>query len=432
MTVDPDVSRPFAPTEADLKEMVEILQAARGGAADSAERQEESGRAVDRLPEHLPREGVGAAEALAAIGATLTGFARFDDPVWAAHLDTPKPWVGWAGSLWAAATGQDLAHRRSAPVARLLEKRLQSWLAPIWGMNTGLLVPDQAQANLTALWAARDSAGISRVVVSEAAHRSVSKAARVLGLSFVTLPCGDDDRLDLAALGDYARREPDQFRRSAVVLSVGTPGAGAVDPIKAARRAVAAMGTEAGWWHVDTGWCGPLALDTRSAQVFEGISRVDSVSAVLHSWMFAPVPSAFVGFRDRARMVGALRYADDEGDSQLGLSDSRGAAALAPMLVLLAYGADGVARWVRHGLDVLAEIETSLRANPEIELFAHQSLGMLLWRPRSGSVGAVFDRLNPVAGSLVTVGGRQWIRHVATGPMLDAERLLVEINRARL
>lgn len=431
VTDTPDLSSPFAPTEADLREMVDLLSDARRRSAFDQENRDESGRrAVESLPERLPRQGIGARAALEAVAGTLAGSARFDDPLWAAHLDTPKPWVSWAGSLWAAAMGQDLAHRRSAPVARLLERKLQAWLASIWGMNTGLLVPGQGQANLTALWAARDSVGVNRVIASEAAHRSVSKVARILGLPFVAVPCGEDERIDIDALGDIARRDPDQLRRTAVVLTVGTPGAGAVDPVKAARRVVSAMGAEAGWWHVDTGWCGPLALEDRSAHLFDGVSRADSVTAVLHPWMFAPVPFSYCAFRDRARVDAALRYFDDEGDFQLGLSDSRSAAP-APLLVLLAHGGDGVAGWIRQGLDALTRVESVLGEDPDLELYPHPTVGRVLWRPRSGSAGAIFDRMNPTAGSLVTVGGRRWIRHVATGPLLDADRLLAEISRAR-
>lgn len=428
VTGGPTDGDPFAGDRAGLVAAIDLLLAGREAAgtvttADVA-------RIVEGWPECIPATGVGPESALRQLAATVPAAPDFRGADWAAHAQSPKPWVAWAGSLWVGALGQDLARHRSAPVAGVLERKLQQWLAPIWGMNTGMLVADQAQANLTAMWVARDGRGAQRIAASEAAHVSVAKAARILGLQFVALPVDANETLRLDALEDMARREPDAFARTAVVLCGATPDVGAIDPITAARRAVASVGASAAWWHVDAGWAGPLALDRGLGRRFADVRKADSMATALHQMMFAPVPLAFVGFKDRAIARQALRFNESQDDAQLGLSDSRGDVALAPILTLLAYGSDGIAAWLARSVRAIDEVAAALRADPRAEVFDHAGPGVALWRPVALPSSTVFDRLDPLCASLVVVGGRHWIRHVAGNPALDSAALIAGIRNA--
>ena len=93
--------------------------------------------------------------------------------------------------------------------------------APV-GMETGHLVPGGTIANLTALWAARDGAGATTIVTSEAASVSVKKISRVLGMPLILIDSDPDERINLDALIDFARRDPDGMSRTVVVLTAGT------------------------------------------------------------------------------------------------------------------------------------------------------------------------------------------------------------------
>ncbi len=78
------------------------------------------------------------------------------------------------------------------------------------------MVPGSTLANLTALWAARDCAGIKDVIASESAHLSIAKAAHILGLNFRTIPCDEAGALMEQCL-------PADLSRSALVLRRGLP-----------------------------------------------------------------------------------------------------------------------------------------------------------------------------------------------------------------
>jgi L-2,4-diaminobutyrate decarboxylase len=120
------------------------------------------------LPIELPYVGMGSTAALNSLAPSIFGgAARLGEATSFAHMDPPTPWITWAMTLWNASLNQNLLHPATAPVARQMEQRVVAWLAPFFGMNGGHMVPGSTVANLTALWSARECAGVSEVIASE-------------------------------------------------------------------------------------------------------------------------------------------------------------------------------------------------------------------------------------------------------------------------
>ena len=86
-----------------------------------------------------------------------------------------------ATGLWNAALNQNLLRSQALPVARKIEEHVIEWLAP-FGMQGGHMTPGSTLSNLTALWAARERAGVTEVAAGEGAHISIAKSANLLGL----------------------------------------------------------------------------------------------------------------------------------------------------------------------------------------------------------------------------------------------------------
>jgi L-2,4-diaminobutyrate decarboxylase len=247
-------------------------------------------------------------------------------------MDPPTPWMTWAAALWAAAMNQNLLHPDTAPAARRLEPQVVGWLAPVFGMGGGHLVPGSTLANLTALWAAREITGARRVICSASAHLSVAKASRLLGLELVEVPVDDRERLRVNGL-------PDDLSDAIVVLTAGTVATGAVDPLSAGRGAA--------WRHVDAAWAGPLRLSSHAA-VLDGVQTADSVAVSAHRWLYQPKESALVLFRDPDAAHGAMSFGGGYlAAPNVGLLGSHGNAAL-PLAALLLVG-DARADRRRHG-----------------------------------------------------------------------------------
>ena len=202
------------------------------------------------MPITLPRGGVGERDALKLLRPLVLDEARqlgADD--FLAHMDPPTPWITWVTSAWAASKNQNLLHPDTSPTARELESLVMRWFAPFFGMDGGHLVPGSTVANLTALWAARERCGVTRVVASDSAHLSVAKTAHLLGLDFHEVAT---DRTGAMAAGALEAAGLGDLADAALVLTAGTTATGAVDPLS--------LAGSTGWTHVDAAWAGPLAL----------------------------------------------------------------------------------------------------------------------------------------------------------------------------
>ena len=191
------------------------------------------------LPPSLPETGVGELATLERLAPLVLGkAARLDSPIASAHMDPPTPWITWAISLWDARLNQNLLHPATSPFAHKAESTLIDWMSPFYGMSGGHMTPGSSLANLTALWAARDIAGVNRVVASSSAHISIAKSANILGLEFETRPVDTQDRLSVDVLGDLSN--------ACLVLTAGTTGTGAIDPLH--------LTASPAWTHVDAAW----------------------------------------------------------------------------------------------------------------------------------------------------------------------------------
>ena len=386
------------------------------------------------LPEKLPEHGIGPMEALRLMAPmALTPATSLRNPRSASRMATPTPWVTWVGAAWSAARSENLLNRTAAPEVVALQDRVIEWLAPVWGMRGGHMVPGATLANLTAIWAARDAAGASRIITSEAAHGSVAKISRILSMPMVTLPTDDRECLDLDAFVDFCRRDPAGMTRRVVVLTAGTHNCGAIDPLKTARRSVEKLGIRPAWWHVDASWAGPLRLSSRFGHLLDGIEQADSVTIAAHKLMFQPTESSVVLFKDPGKASDVLAFATpDQSDQsdQVGLLGSRRDRSLDMALMFMAYGKVGISRWMEQGITSLMLLAEALRARSDVEVFATPNTGVLLWRPTERSMDAVLDALGPVATGIGYVDGHRWLRNVGANPMFDWQSMLAEIDAA--
>ena len=405
---------------------VEVLRHALDLAADPPVSQS---IALSELPDQIPVDGIGPEAALELMSTfALPTSTSLADPMAAARMGTPTPWITWIGATWVAARSDNLLHKAITPQVNALSDRVIGWLAPIWGMKGGMIVPGATIANLTALWSGRDAAGATKIITSESAHGSIVKSARVLGMSLVQLESKASEELDLDAFVDYARHDPEGFSRSVVVLTAGTHGSGAIDPIKDAMRSVRNLGLAPAWWHVDASWAGPLALSPRLSGPLAGIGDADTVTISAHKLMFQPTESALVLFADPQRCEPVLEFAGPDNTKQFGMLGSRADRGLLYALTLLAYGQKGLAEWLNASIEAMTKLAELLRQRGDVEVFRTPSTGVLLWRPLKCSTDDVLAELGMTIGGLGLVDGWRWVRMIAANPMLDVDRVMARVN----
>lgn len=331
-------------------------------------------------------------------------------------MDPPTPWITWATTLWNASLNQNLLHPATAPVARDVEERVVEWLAPFFGMTGGHMTPGSTLANLTALWAARECAGVEEVIASDSAHLSIGKAAHLLGLRYRTLPADPGGALVAESL-------PDDLTRVAVVLTAGTTITGAIDPLDLAGRAA--------WTHVDAAWAGPLRLSAHAGRL-AGIEQADSVSMSAHKWLFQPKESALVLFRDTATAHAAISFGGAYlAVPNVGVLGSHGATAVPLLATLLAWGREGLAARIEHCVRLAEQLAEFVEGDSRLVLLAAPQTGIVVWRPGDSATFDGVSRNLPIgAASTTTIAGERWFRSVAANPNADIKLLISGLRKA--
>jgi len=366
------------------------------------------------LPESFPEVGIGEVETLGILAPhVLDGAARLDAPNALAHMDPPTPWITWATALWNARLNQNLLHRATAPFAIEAEKLVIDWLTPFFGMDGGHMCSGSTLANLTALWTARDAKGVKKVIASEAAHLSIQKAARILGLPYDEIPVNKHGQLDPEQLGDVAN--------ACLVLTAGTTSTGVIDPLK--------LSGQAKWTHIDAAWAGPLRLSSTHSHMLEGIDAADSVAVSAHKWLFQPKDSALIMFRDHELANAAISFGGGYlANPNIGVQGSRGAAAIPLLATLLAWGRAGIVDRIDRAMSMAHLLAEKLSVEKSISLWAMPKTGITVFRPLTAATEDFNRRLPEGMLSTCIIQDECWLRSVAANPLADIDGIFSTIQ----
>ncbi|WP_448563122.1 pyridoxal phosphate-dependent decarboxylase family protein [Trichothermofontia sp.] len=368
------------------------------------------------LPSQLPETGIGERATIERLAGHVLGrAAHLEAPTVLAHMDPPTPWITWAMALWNARLNQNLLHDITSPFATQAEAIVLDWLTPYFGMSGGHFCAGSTLANLTGLWAARDAAGVRTVVASEAAHLSIEKSCRLLGLELVKIPTDRQGRLDPQHLPP--------LQDACLVLTAGTTATGAIDPLP--------LGGRAKWTHVDAAWAGPLRLSPAYADRLAGIENADSVSVSAHKLLFQPKDSALILFRNLEAANAALRF--DSGylaKPNIGVQGSRSAAAIPLLATLLAWGRAGLASRLEHLMQVADTLADAIEADDRFEFWHRPQTGITVFRPIAMPTSAFVTKTPPGMLSTCVLAGEVWARSVAANPCVDCDQVIAAIRAA--
>jgi glutamate/tyrosine decarboxylase-like PLP-dependent enzyme len=368
------------------------------------------------LPPECPELGLGESATLKLLSPYVIGAAaRLDAPEAFANMDPPTPWITWAIALWNARLNQNLLHPATAPFAIQAEQRVFEWLTPFFGMGGGHMCSGSTLANLTAIWAARDGKDVQRVVVSQAAHLSIKKSARMLRLPLIEVPATRYGQLDVSLLGDVSD--------ACLVLTAGTTATGEVDPLELIGKAR--------WTHVDAAWGGPLRLSPTHAKRLTGIEGADSVAVSAHKLLMQPKDSALVMFRDLELANSAISFGGGYLTTpNIGVQGSRGAAAIGLLATLLALGRIGIVERIDRVMEMSIQLAEHLQANEAIELLSMPKTGVTVFRPRKSDTDEIHARLPAGMFSICVIEGERWLRSVAANPLADIDLIVSTITEA--
>ncbi|HEX2035960.1 MAG TPA: aspartate aminotransferase family protein [Chloroflexota bacterium] len=364
--------------------------------------------------EPLPEAGVGLEAALDEVAATVVaGSVDPTHPACAAHLHCPPLISALAGEAVAAAVNASLDSWDQGAAGTAVEGQVVAELCRLvgWGSRAdGVFTPGGTQSNLMGLLLAREWAvradlgwdvtthglppapGRYRILCSDAAHFSLSRAASVLGLgerAVVAVPTDAGACLNPEALEETLDAlERGGARPLAVVATAGTTDFGSIDPLP---QIVACLRPRKIWLHVDAAYGGAVLLSERHRHLLDGLAGADSVAIDFHKLGWQPVACGVFLVRDGAsfapltRRVAYLNPADDEAlgyHSLLGksLQTTRRADALKLLVTFRALGRRALGGMVEQCLGLARYAASRVAAEPRLEAPHRPTLSTLVFR----------------------------------------------------
>lgn len=378
------------------------------------------------------------------------------------QVATPLPMAALC-DLVAALTNQAMAVYETGPAATLIERQVIRWLAELigWNNSEGVLTSGGAQANLTALLAARQqSAGWNvwkegvasgpplRILASEHAHYSVSRAAGIMGLgvdAVVKVAADDQGRMDLAALAAAHRQtETSGARVMAVVATAGCTPTGSIDPL----TEIGAYCREHGLWlHVDGAHGASALLSAKYRDALQGIELADSVVWDGHKLLYMPATVSAVLFRNPVHSYAAFAqeasylfqgHSNAEetfNTSYRTLECTKRMMGLKLWAAFSLYGAKGLGELVERVFATARLLASKLATAPDFELLMPPQTNIVCFRHRSDDQAELRKALVESGAfhlTQVNLHGKVWLRTTVMNPFTaesDLDALLEGIRK---
>jgi aromatic-L-amino-acid decarboxylase len=386
-----------------------------------------AGKTAHEIAAALPQDGEPLEQLIDDCRTIIHNSRHNGHPRFFGYVASPANPAGVFGDLIASALNANVTSWRSGPAATEIEHRVIEWLALLIGYGDrshpafGLLTSGGSMANLTALMMAHrshsapdvSSTGLWNVsapmtlYASDQVHMSIPKAADILGLGRAQvrlIPCDDRFRMSVKLLRETIAADLQSgLRPFCVIASAGTVNTGAVDPLDD----IAAVANEFKlWFHIDGAYGALAALDETKRPLFRGIERADSISLDPHKWLYVPIDSGCLLFRDEARASAAFSF--DSADYikvheqnaaeafafwNYGPELSRRFRALKIWLTLRYYGRQRIARTIAEDMAMAAYLGERVQAAPDFELLAEPQLSICCFRYVPASLSAEIDSL---------------------------------------
>jgi L-2,4-diaminobutyrate decarboxylase len=379
------------------------------------------------------------------------------------QVATPLP-IAALCDLVAALTNQAMAVYETGPSATMLERQVIRWLSELIGWQgqevNGVLTSGGAQANLTALLAARQHAqsgtwrhGIAlqqpmRILASEHSHYSVSRAAGIMGLGTEAVIRIRTDNAGRMLMSEIISAHQHCLDNQAVVMAVVANAActptGSVDPLQAIGEYCRQHNL---WFHVDGAHGASALLSQQHRGMLQGIELADSVVWDGHKLLYMPAAVSAVLFKSPTDSY--LAFAQDasylfQGNdhetetynvSYRALECTKRMMALKLWAAFSLYGVEGLAALVDEAFSKALLFAEKLQADPEFELLMMPQTNIVCFRHRAKGLSE--PELNrhqaSVRKSIIESGkfhltqvelhGKLWLRTTLMNPFTQEQHL---------
>jgi aromatic-L-amino-acid decarboxylase len=378
------------------------------------------GEILKRLPDSAPSDGEPMEDIFTDFQEIiLPGMTHWQHPSWFAYFPANNSPPSVLAELLTAGMGAQCMIWETSPAAAELEECVLEWLRQMLGLPEGMkgVIQDTASTTtLVALITAREIAtnfranteGVQErllVYVSEEAHSSVEKGAKIAGYgkdnirripadrNFAMIPA----QLDAAIVSD----KKSGLRPACVVATVGTTSSSGVDPLRPIGEICRTHGL---YLHVDAAYAGTAAILPEKRWILDGVEHVDSLSFNPHKWMLTNFDCSAHFVKESESLIKTFEihpeYLKTGVDALVknyrdwGIQLGRRFRALKLWFVIRSYGIGGLQKIVREHIRLAELFKGWLEDHELFEIMAPVDLSLVCFRLNNGGSEAELDVLN--------------------------------------
>jgi aromatic-L-amino-acid decarboxylase len=395
------------------------------------------GWVLGRLPDSAPLDGEPMEQIFKDFREIiLPGMTHWQHPSWFAYFPANNSPPSVLAELLTAGMGAQCMIWETSPAAAELEERVMEWLRQMLGLPEGMkgVIQDTASTTtLVALITAREIATHFRsnqegvrekllVYVSEEAHSSVEKGAKIAGYgidnirripsdrNFAMIP----DQLEAAVVADKKKG----LRPACVVATVGTTSSSGIDPLRAIGEICRPHGL---YLHVDAAYAGTAAILPEKQWMLDGVEYADSFNFNPHKWMLTNFDCSAHFVRDSGSLVRTFEihpeYLKTGVDALVnnyrdwGIQLGRRFRALKLWFVIRSYGAEGLRSIVREHIRLAELFKEWVEDNELFEIMAPVDLSLICFRLNNGGSEEDLDSLNKELIERINESGKALLTH---------------------
>ena len=353
------------------------------------------------LEDQIPEEGSPAADVLHFVMENvLNNCDLLPHPKFFSYCPSPSNFVSTMADTLATGFNVFSGAWVTSPGATDVEIICINWLLNVFGLPVkeggGFFTSGGSMANMTGIVTARnvkcgENTSNAVIYMSDQAHSSNSKAAKIVGLrndQIRIIPSDDDFKLNIELLSRAIAEDSVEGRVPfCVVATLGTTNAGSVDDLDVIADLCE---REKLWMHVDAAY-GGAAMLSKKKKMLHGVERAHSIAVDPHKWFFQPYEIGCVlvrnhnwlsstfsvdaeYLRDMKADTGEINFADQ------GIQLTRRFRALKFYMSLKTFGVASFRAAIDKGIELAEQVEKQLLSNPNWEVVSKANLAVLNYR----------------------------------------------------
>jgi len=370
----------------------------------------------------------------------MPGITHWQNPKWFAYFQANSSYPSVLAEMLTATLATQCMVWETSPAAAELEEKMMVWLKDIMGLPKhfeGVIQDTASTATLCAFLSAREKAsnfkinkeGFNgnenfRIYCSTETHSSIDKAIRIAGMGDKNLVKIEVDE-KLAMKPEILRNTIEEDIKSGkkplcVVATIGTTGSLAIDPLK---KLTEITQEHKIWLHVDAAYAGSAMILPDYRWMIDGLEYADSYVFNPHKWLFTNFDLSAYYVKDKEVLIKTFsimpEYLKTQVDQKVnnykdwGIQLGRRFRALKIWFVLRNFGKAELEMRIKKHIDMVQELATHIKKDPEFELIVENPLNMICFRFHPDCINdeTTLDTMNERILHEINASGETFLTH---------------------